>query len=172
MKVPSEYLSDMLKADSVKDKDARAELGKMLDALQGESDMMAWALRHLMQMQPWTPQLWQNGAQLTLTLDSASCLTFGPLVFLHTRFTVGTAGAVGLMEIRNLPHKAAYSCIGGETVVFVGGVNRIGATRITAGSSAAVMTIDNQASDFGVAPATALAVGNGIRMSALYLRQL
>lgn len=118
----------------------------------------------------WTPQLWQNGTQLALTLDSAAYVISGPLVFVHARFTVNAVGAVGLMEIRNLPFACLYSCIGGETVVFTGGVNRVGATRMTAGSTTTVMTIDNQASDFGVAPAIALAVGDGVRMSALYLR--
>lgn len=120
----------------------------------------------------WTPELWQNGSQLTITLDAAAYLVNGPLVFLHARFTVGSAGSAGLMEIRNIPFAAANSCIGGETNVFTGGVNRIGATRISAGTTVSLMTIDNQASDFGIAPATALAVGNGIRMSALYLREL
>lgn len=118
----------------------------------------------------WTPQLWQNGTQLTYTLDYAVYAVFGQLVFAATRLTVGTAGAAGLMEIRGLPFASEFSCIGGETVVFTGGVNRIGATRITAASTSAVMTIDNSAGDFGVDPSTALAVGDGIRMSALYIR--
>ena len=122
------------------------------------------------QPQSWTPQLWQNSSQLDIVLDTAVYIALGELVFVHARFTVDSAGSAGLMEIRNLPYSAAYSCIGGETVVFTGGVNRIGATRITSGTSVALMTIDNQAGDFGVAPATALAVGNGIRMSAMYFR--
>lgn len=120
----------------------------------------------------WTPELWQNGAQLSITLDSALFLAVGPLVFLHARFIVAAAGAIGLMEIRNLPYQAAYSCIGGHTNVFNGGVNRVGATRISTGTTVSLMTIDNQPSDFGTAPAVALAIGDGVRMSAMYFRSL
>jgi len=122
--------------------------------------------------QDWTPELWQNNVQLAINLDFAVYVMIGQLVIVSTRFTVNAAGAGGLVEIRGLPYASAYSSIGGEGVVFTGGVNRVGAARQTAGSSAVVITLDNQASDFGVAPAVALAVGNGIRMDATYFRQL
>jgi len=171
MKVPSEYLDDLLKPDALKNKGARDELGRHLDSLRGDADDLLARLQSMNRLGQWTPQLWQNGAQLAITLDSAAYVSFGSLVFCHARFTVNAAGAVGLMEIRGLPFKALYTCIGGEMVVFTGGVNRIGATRMTAGTSTAVMTVDNNAADFGTAPAIALAVGNGIRMSAVFLRQ-
>jgi hypothetical protein len=172
---PSELLQRIVKPESVLDRGALYELGRELDRMLGDGDGQFRQARNLAEsltLRTWTPQLWQNGAQLAITTDSASFVTVGPIVFVHTRVTVAAAGAVGVMEFRNLPHPALYTCIGGETVVFVGGVNRVGATRMTAGSTTTVMTVDNSAADFGVAPAVALAIGNGIRMSAIYLRQV
>lgn len=123
-------------------------------------------------VQTWTPELWQNGVQLAITVDFAVYTTIGQLVIASARFTVNAAGAVGLVEVRGLPYPSAYSSIGGEGVIFTGGVNRVGAVRQTALSSNVVITLDNQSSDFGTAPAVALAIGNGIRIDATYFKQL
>lgn len=170
---PSELLRRIWKPDAIERRDPLEDLGRELDRLHGEDDRRRATLRDLLDgltPKTWTPQLWQNGAQLAITLDFAVYTTIGQLVFVSTRFTVAAAGAVGLVEVRALPFTSLYNSIGGEMVVFTGGVNRIGAARQTAGSSSVVMTIDNNAADFGNAPAVALAIGNDVRMDAVYQR--
>ena len=119
----------------------------------------------------WIPELWQAGISIPITVDFAVYTTIGDLVFVSTRFTASANSGVGLVEIRNLPHASAYSSIGGEMVAFVGGVNRVGSVRHTAGSSSCVMTIDNNSGDFGNTPSVAFVIGNGVRMSSIYFRQ-
>lgn len=117
-----------------------------------------------------TPTLYQNGASIGITIDFANYCVLGPLVFMVARFTTTGAGAVGLVEVRSIPYTSRDRFIGGDFLVFTGGVNYDGSSVGDPGGDRILGAITGSAGNFGSSPAVALASGATFRVSAWYAR--
>lgn len=168
MKVPSEYLDDLLKPDALKNKGARDELGRHLDALRGEVDRLQDASLMMSGWRNWVPVLYQNGAAVGCTITMARYRIRDGELRAMARLVTTAAGAVGAVEVRGLPYATKYSQAGGDAILFVGGVHRVALPVVGAGGFNMQFVIDNNAGAAGVTPAFALAIGNDIRLDITY----
>lgn len=119
-------------------------------------------------VQAWTPDLWQNGVQIPITIDYAVYTVIGEVVFVWARFSTTAAGSAGLVEVRGLPVQSRQRFIGGDFLAFTGGVNYDGSTVGDVAGTRLLGMIDGSSANFGVSPAVALASGATLRVNAIY----
>lgn len=168
----SELIARIWKPDAVQARDHLDDLGRELDRLHGEVDSLYRAFRSGMLTgvpKTWTPTLWQNGAQISITIDYADYAVVGEVISVWTRFSTTAAGAVGLVEVRGLPIPSRQRFIGGSFLCFTGGINYDGSTVGDVAGTRLLGAMDGSTANFGVSPAVALASGATLRVNANYL---
>jgi len=164
MKVPSEYLTDAWKPDSIKDTKARAELGRHLDALVGDVDELRLWREQRSGWRSWTPGFVGTGTAGTFTYFSqfGRYVRMGDLCFFNGVVAISaiTVAPTGNMRISGLPFTASNTGNAGASFSFIGNFNYTAAALQLTGAIVAATNYISLYESFDNAAAVAAPAAN------------